>query len=335
MKSSGPTGYNRAAFLRMLGAGAIAAPGLHLQAAAADAPLLRIGVLTDCQYADIPTPAGSKRQYRLSRQKLIEAIGHLNSMGDLDFMMHLGDAIDRDASSFDVVMPLFRQAKVPVYHVAGNHDYSIADGLKPDVPRLLGMESPYYSFERAGWRFVMLDGNALSLFSTAKGSPEWTAAEAFRKTSQTKLADYNGGLGSVQIEWLRGQLKAAASAGQRVVLACHYPLLPLDGHSLWDAGAVLELVQEFKGCIAAWWNGHNHDGNYCGAHGIHFLNFRGMVDTQQNSYARVEIFADRIEVWGYGREVRRTLPFPAPDQEAESLAAKRKAAAPRVIIPKP
>ena len=303
---------NRARFLRLLGAGVIAGT-----ARASDKPpgsaVLSVGVLTDCQYADADTPPKSKRLYRESPRKLEAAITHLNAMGDLDFMLHLGDAVDRDEKSYSVVMPLFAKAKVPLYHVAGNHDYDIAAHLKAKVPELLGMSAPYYSFTRSGWRFIMLDGNAVSLFSTPPASPQWQAATAFAKASKRKLAEYNGGLGAEQIEWLKSELSAARKAGERAVLCCHYPLLPMDAHVLWDAEAVLEVVQQNKDLIAAWWNGHNHDGNYAARHGVHFLNFRGMVDTMENSYARVDIFADRMEVTGYGREPRRMMRFPAPD----------------------
>ena len=311
-KSGSEPGVNRARFLQLLSAGVIAGTARAGDKSPGSA-ILSVGVLTDCQYADADTPPKSKRFYRESPRKLADAIAHLNAMGDLDFMLHLGDAVDRDEKSYAVVMPLFARAQVPLYHLAGNHDYDIAAARKAEVPHLLGMSAPHYSFIRGGWRFVMLDGNAVSLFSTPKDSPQWQAAAAFAKASKRKLADYNGGLGTEQIEWLKSELQLARKAGERVVLCCHYPILPLDAHVLWDAEAVLEMVEQNKDLIAAWWNGHNHDGNYAARYGVHFLNFRGMVDTMQNSYARVDIFADRMEVAGYGREPRRILRFPAPD----------------------
>ena len=303
---------NRARFLRFLSAGALAGT-----ARAADqrpgGPLLSVGVLTDCQYADVETPRNSKRLYRESPGKLASAVAHLNAMGDLDFMIHLGDAVDRDEKSYEVVMPIFARAAVPLYHVAGNHDYDIAAALKTKVPALLGMSAPHYSFARRGWRFVMLDGNELSTFAWPPGSAELQAAQDYLKAAPRKLATYSGGLGAKQLAWLKSELAAARKAGERAVLCCHYPLLPVDAHSLWDGDDVLALVREYKDVVAAWWNGHNHDGNYAARHGVHFLNFRGMVDTPQNSYARVDIFPDRMEVTGYGREPRRVLRFPARD----------------------
>ena len=197
---------NRARFLRFLSAGALAGT-----ARAADhrpgAPLLSVGVLTDCQYADVATPPNSKRLYRESPKKLAAAITHLNAMGDLDFMLHLGDAVDRDAQSYEVVMPLFARAAVPLYHVAGNHDYDIAAALKTKVPALLGMNAPHYSFVRRGWRFVMLDGNELSTFAWPPGSAELQAAQDYLKAAPRKLATYSGGLGAKLLVWLVSKQK--------------------------------------------------------------------------------------------------------------------------------
>ena len=41
-----------------------------------------------------------------------------------------------------------------------------------------------------------------------------------------------------------------------------------------------------------------------------FVNFKGMVDTQnENAFAIAEIFVDRMEIIGFGREDSRQLPF--------------------------
>lgn len=278
-----------------------------------------IGILTDCQYADSDTPANMpQRLYRRSPQKLVDAIAALTAKpGDLEFLLHMGDAVDRDERSFRVVVPLLKAAPVPVHQVAGNHDYSVADALKSKVPELLGMPAAYYVKERGVWNFIFLDGNALSLFSSPAGSPGYQAAADFKKASTRKLEDYSGGLGEAQRGWLRDQLLSAKSRKRKVVIVCHYPLLPVDVHTLWDNEPVEALVKEFKEVIVAWFNGHNHAGNYCARHGVHFVNFRGMLDTETNAYARADFFPDRIGITGFGREPSRTLKFPAPDAETE------------------
>jgi hypothetical protein len=62
--------------------------------------------------------------------------------------------------------------------------------------------------------------------------------------------------------------------------------------------------------VAAYVNGHNHAGNYGQRDGIHYLTLKGMVDTEQTSYAVIEIYADRLVVKGFGREKERELPLP-------------------------
>ena len=60
--------------------------------------------------------------------------------------------------------------------------------------------------------------------------------------------------------------------------------------------------------MVAYCNGHNHAGNYGILNGKHFLNFKGMVETPTEScFAVVEVFPNRLEVRGFGREPNRTL----------------------------
>jgi len=304
-RGAGVGGWSRAAFLRVVSGGVVAAE--RVGASGLGGGVLRFGVLTDCQYADVDTPAGSKRLYRRSPQKLADAIAHCNAMGDLEFLLHLGDAVDRGERSYDVVRPIFRSSVVPVHHVAGNHDYEIASHLKAQVPMLLGMPAAHYRIERGGWRLLMLDGNAVSTFAWPEGSVERREAEGMMAASSGRLAGYNGAMGAKQLEWLRVELESAREAGVRCLLCCHYPVWPVDGHVLWDAEAVVEVLRPWRGVVAAWFNGHNHAGNYAVRDGIHFLNFKGMVEEESNSYARVECYADRIEVTGFGREVSRVL----------------------------
>jgi hypothetical protein len=82
---------SRRAFLGLSAgvAAALAALPAAASAASKDAePLLRFGVIADCQYAD--KPDGPVRLYRRSIEKLQEAVAPLND-ADLRFAIHLGD----------------------------------------------------------------------------------------------------------------------------------------------------------------------------------------------------------------------------------------------------
>ena len=55
-------------------------------------------------------------------------------------------------------------------------------------------------------------------------------------------------------------------------------------------------------------NGHNHKGNYGKQKNCHYINFKGMVETEkETAYAVVRCFADRLEIDGYGLEPDQTL----------------------------
>ena len=54
-------------------------------------------------------------------------------------------------------------------------------------------------------------------------------------------------------------------------------------------------------------NGHNHAGNYGEKNGIHYLTLKAMVDTEENAYAVMQVFDDRLEMSGFGREKDRSL----------------------------
>jgi predicted phosphodiesterase len=275
---------------------------------------IRIALIADCQFADVDSTPTAVRQYLHSPQKLADAVETL-AKEKPHFAVHLGDLIDRDFRSFGVVKPIYDRFACPRFHVAGNHDYSVSDDRKALVRPLLGIpESGAYEITVPGWRFLFLDSNEVSIFRHPKGTPGHEAAVAeqvrLRKTTThaSFAQDYNGGLGPVQREWLRGRLTHATAQKEKVIIFCHQPALPSGTHSLWDAPETLGILAEFP-CAVAWINGHNHDGSYHKIGGTHHLNLKGMVDTRDNTFALATIHPDRIEIRGYGREPSRVLNF--------------------------
>lgn len=294
---------NRRTFLWSL---PMSATALSVHAAVETEPLFRFGVIADCQYADIPDHDEWNRRFRLSPAKLREAVADLNTR-DLAFVINLGDTIDRRLASFDTILPIFATLKAPLRHALGNHDYDVADGERVRVIGKLGLGEGHYFWQRPGWRFVVLNGCAVSLFGHEDGTPERAAAMKIFDDAQGKLERWNGGLGDSQRDWLADQLATARTAGERVIIFCHWPVFPDDKHNLWDTEAALKVVRAHRDIVAAWMNGHNHAGNYGESDGIHFLNFKGMVDTRENAWAAVSVFPDRLVVEGFAREPDRRL----------------------------
>ena len=261
------------------------------------------GVIADCQYCDANT--GGVRQYRDSPAKLRASVDQLNQE-DIEFSVHLGDFIDKDWKSFDVVEPIYQSLKKPAYYVLGNHDYSVADDKKALVHTRLGMKSRYYDFTVKGWRFVALDGNDISFHAYPVDSDEYRAASAYYLNHKITSPKWNGAIGAAQVKWLEGVLKDAAAKGESVVLMAHFPVYPANVHNLWNAREIVSIT-EANPCVKAYINGHNHSGNYGEKNGVHYVTFKGMVDTAETSFATVEVTEEELRITGFGREENRTL----------------------------
>ena len=263
------------------------------------------GAIADCQYCD--GKSRGDRMYSLSKQKLADCVADFNTM-DLDFVTHLGDFIDRDFKNFDVLNPVFDQLTMPKYHVLGNHDFSVADHLKKDVPAKLGMPAKYYDYEVKGWRYVVLDGNDVSFHAYPEGSTEAKHASEYYIENKISSPKWNGAIGAPQLAWLKTVLEQAQENQQAVILFCHFPVYPQNGHNLWNADEVMTLLESYP-CVKAYINGHNHRGNYGKKGGIHYVTLKGMVETETNSYAVIKVSDDTIDIVGYGREKSRSLPI--------------------------
>lgn len=276
-----------------------------------DQPLLRFGLIADPQYADIDPNPVLDRHFRASLGKLAEAIGTFEGE-DLSFVMTLGDLIDRGAEHFEAPLSIYRRSRHECLFLPGNHDFLVDADSLGRVHALLGMPAPYYSFLRNGIRFIVIDGCEESLFATAPGSAAHAAARARLAALQANGAinamEWNAGISQRQFAWIAGQLEAARALGQPVIAMGHFPLYPHSDHALWDAEALADLLASAPHVIA-YLCGHYHAGGVARAGRCWFLNLKGMVDTErQNAFSRIDLYEDRLEVCGFGREESRVLP---------------------------
>ena len=261
------------------------------------------GAIADCQFCSGPNRRS--RHYSASAGKLRECVAELNKR-DLEFVVHLGDFIDRDYSSFDTVLPIYQSLRMPSYHALGNHDFDVADKWKLEVPKRMGMKSKYYDFSVKDWRFVVLDGNDISFHAYPPNSPQYHEAERYYEENKISSPKWNGAVGEKQLSWLRHVLRKAEEKREKVILFCHFPVYPADPHNLWNAKEVIALLEEFS-CVKAYLNGHNHKGGYGKKNGIHFLTLKGMVETENNAYSIIGVYRDELKVSGYGIESDRSL----------------------------
>lgn len=276
------------------------------------APLFSFGIVADPQYADIAPKPEMDRYYAASTAKLAQAIEAFNGE-ELAFVVTLGDIIDRGWENFDAILACYDKLRHRSVLLPGNHDFAVEPQYLSQVHQRLRMPSQWHDFSIGQFRFLVLDGNDVSTFAPPPGDPRRELAasrlDALKQAGTINAQDWNGSFSDEQVAWLRATLAAADAMDEHVVLFCHYPLYPENAHNMWDAPEVLKLIAAHHS-VKAWFCGHNHEGNYGVIGNTHFVNFKGMVDTpDQNSFAIADVYSDRIEIRGFGRETTRTLAF--------------------------
>ncbi len=281
-------------------------PGDHVQQ-----PVFSFGLIADAQYAD-KDPVNN-RFYRSSLQSLRDAVDTLN-LYDLDFVAHLGDLIDQDFRSYDSIFPIYQQLKTDAYIVLGNHEYAVDSSQKSKVLLRLGMSRRYYDFKVKEWRFLVLDGQGSSVFTHPVSSEAYEKAQItlsdLRKKGAANAMEWNGGIDSAQMDWMKERLEYATQNNEHVIMFCHYPTYPLNHiHNIWNDQELVAMVDKYP-AFKAYFNGHNHAGYTAIYHNTHFITLKGMVENPgDNSFAIIHVYEDRLEMEGFGNEDSRLIPI--------------------------
>jgi len=272
-------------------------------------PIITFGIVSDVQYSDYD-PVTS-RYYRGSKVKLGEAVSQFKS-DSAEFIVSMGDLIDKDFDSFKPVLDILASSGLKTYHIAGNHDYSVNNNQKNRLPLIDSTGERYYSFTKDKFRFIFLDGNDVSLYGASSRQTEQEAKDLLtlmRSRGEKNALDWNGAIGSTQLKWLKDELSTAVKNNEKVFLFCHFPVAPDDPHNLLNSSQLLDLITKYPG-VKAWFAGHNHQGSFVKTGSTNFVTFKGMVETEnENSFAMIRVFSDRLEIKGFGREISRTLQY--------------------------
>lgn len=272
-------------------------------------PLFSFGIIADVQYAD-SDPAGT-RFYRSSPSKLREALSEFRK-DSVDFVITLGDLIDKDIRSYDPLLNILDSSGLRFYHITGNHDYSVGKRYRKKLPSIYSPGPGYYSILQNGYRLIFLNGNEISTYNPENKATLKQAnalLDTLKQRGEPNAVEWNGGIGEKQLLWFENQVNEAEIKNEKVLIFCHFPVFPENIHNLLNYRDVLLVLAKYHNVIA-WFNGHNHAGNYDFHNKTHFVTMKGMVESEtQNSFARVEVYSDRILISGSGREINRTLAY--------------------------
>lgn len=234
---------SRRAFLQTAAA---AAPWiLHWNLVAADTTPspLKIGVCAD-PHQDIMHDA-------------VERMGSFISMAKrerLDFIIQLGDFC-RPYQKNRRFLQVWEEFSGPRYHTLGNHDND--GGFEwQQVLDFWKMPRRYYSFDHAGWHFVVLDGNEIKPGKRAPGYPRY--------------------IGDVQRSWLRDDLRKTNAP---TVVFSHQSLEDSEGvENREEVRGILEQANANAGWpkVGACLSGHHHIDFAAQIAGIHYVQINSM-----------------------------------------------------------
>lgn len=265
--------------------------------------VINFAVVADVQYSDEDNL--DLCHFRQSPEKLYDAVHDINQ-SEARFTVQLGDFINQHEESYETVLPIWNELQKPSRHVMGNHDLMVSDDFKGKVAPLLGLKNTWRSELVDDWRFIYLDGNDLSFSAHPEDSFEYAEIEKYYEKMGKPSPRWNGALGDGQLRWLENELQLAQKANEKVLLFCHFAVYPFSEFCLWNAPYIVSIIDKYT-CVKAWFNGHHHDGCFKQRGHCHYLSFKGMVDTDETSYAFIRLYDDRIEVEGVGREISRSL----------------------------
>jgi alkaline phosphatase len=258
---------------------------------------ISFGIVTDLHYADKPK-AGS-RYYRDSIAKLEQCVTTLNKH-ELAFTVQIGDFIDKapdrqtELSYLKTIRKTFDEYKGEKYFVLGNHD--LATLSKSEFLDNCGatIQKSFYSFDKAGFHFVVLDANFLKDGRPYdSGNYNWT----------------DTWIHAAQREWLAADLKKAAD--RPTIVFVHQNLHDeKNAHGIKNAPLTRRVLEEAENVIAVF-QGHDHRGAYKRINGIHYFVLKALVEgptLKNNSYGVVSLDAkNRISIDGFGRQQDRAF----------------------------
>ncbi|MEC9351958.1 MAG: alkaline phosphatase [Planctomycetota bacterium] len=243
-------------------------------------PVLKIGLLTDLHYAEKAT-AGS-RHYRDSLRKIRPAVDHFNKV-KADFAVELGDFVDEaptleeEFSYLGKIEAAFARFKGDRHYVLGNH--CVSRLKKGEFLSSCGQrrkeKRAYYSFDRGGFHFVVLDACFRS-----DGVPygrknfKWTDTE----------------IPPAERKWLAADLQKSSLP---TIVFAHQRLDVGGSYGVKSAVKVRKILEDSSRVLAVF-QGHNHVNDHKLIGGVHYVTLAALIEGAaakgNNAWSVLEVY---------------------------------------------
>ena len=282
-------------FIKTVGLGLL----MYMSISTGFAQSISFGLLTDVHFAKIAD--NGTRKYTQSLDKIEQCMETMNA-NRVAFVLELGDFKDMPANAesqtamgyLQTVEHFFAAFKGERYHVLGNHDEDCLSkqqfnsiAVNSHIPK----EFTYYSFQKNGFQFIVLDACFDSKgISYDHGNFHWNDAN----------------IPNHEIEWLKKEL----SGTKLPTIVFVHQLLYGDSDVTIKNGAAIRAIFESSGHVKCVFHGHDHKGGYEKINGIHYYTLTGMIEGNfppNNSYAIVTVEPNRIFIRGFGSAATQEL----------------------------
>lgn len=194
-----------------------------------------------------------------SKERLTSFIDSMH-IAKPDFIIELGD-MEMPIKRKNPYLKIWNSFKGPKYHVVGNHEM---DGgiSEEEAIAYWKMKRSYYSFEKNGFKFIVLDGND-------------------KKSEDQK--SYRSYMGEKQLNWLKEELKIAKKP---VVIFSHQgigsdPGNPEERYSIENSIEVRKIFEDHNKAnksnkVICCFNGHTHHDFAEDINGIWYITINSM-----------------------------------------------------------
>jgi 3',5'-cyclic-AMP phosphodiesterase len=261
---------------------------------------LTFAIVTDLHFGPEARWQGKLRKLTHQAGDLTrDFVRQMNDEVKPDFIVNLCDDIEDESREADLrrygeCQALLRGAQAELVNVAGNHD--LIHMNRDDLTRFWQRTGPlYYSFDRAGWHFVVL--HTLE-----------------RHDVDVRVPD-------PQIAWLRDDL--AATRAPTIVLMHHSASeQDVEDSRWWPGRAHMALVKERKelravfeqsGRVRAVFNGHLHWNHFDLIAGIPYITLQSLIENLDDdapgrpaaTHAVVRLSPHRMQVLVRGNDPAR------------------------------
>jgi manganese-dependent ADP-ribose/CDP-alcohol diphosphatase len=253
-----------------------------------------------------------------------------------DLQLHGGDSLEEGVnpghySLNHVLQAIAPYTKGPILHTYGNHclynlnRQELGEKLGiPFVKEPCGELVGYFHHAHKGIRFVVVDSYDVAILQRCEitSQKRKEANEILSKNNpnfpdnmnspegldglERRFVGFNGGVGKIQLSWLRETLGEARRASEKVIVLSHQPIIPDSSNPvclMWNYDEVLAILREHSDVVVASFSGHAHQGGYVRdpESGIHFRVLEAVLENKpEMTYAMVDVHCDQVVVRGYG-----------------------------------